>query len=189
MDTTALFSSAIGSIWIIFLVVWALAALTAKRDAPGTRRRWFIYRLGVLALVYILIRYTDFFNLIGSYRSSNLIIEGLGVVLTVLGVGVAIWARLYLGRNWGMPMSQREDPELVTTGPYAYVRHPIYSGILLALVGSALTLGASFAIFFLVSTFYFLYSAPIEEKNMAQRFPDAYPAYKKRTKMLIPFLA
>ena len=56
----------------------------------------------------------------------------------VLGLALAVWARVYLGRNWGMPMSRRADPELVTTGPYRRVRHPIYSGLILAMAGTAI---------------------------------------------------
>ena len=57
------------------------------------------------------------------------------------GIGLAIWARIHLGRNWGMPTSQKADPELVTTGPYRFVRHPIYTGLLVALLGTALAVG------------------------------------------------
>jgi len=67
---------------------------------------------------------------------------GVGVALCALGIGLAIWARTYLGRNWGMPMSRKENPELVTSGPYAYVRHPIYTGLLIAMLGSVTVLPA-----------------------------------------------
>lgn len=64
-----------------------------------------------------------------------------GVALVLCGLGTAVWARISLGRNWGMPMSEKEEPELVTSGPYGVVRHPIYSGIVLATVGTALVAG------------------------------------------------
>jgi protein-S-isoprenylcysteine O-methyltransferase Ste14 len=103
-------------------------------------------------------------------------------------VVLAIWARRHLGRNWGMPMSFKENPELVTTGPYVYIRNPIYSGFLLAILGSALTSGALWLIFFVVFGAYFVYAAKNEEKIMLQEFPDTYPAYKRRTRLLIPFV-
>ena len=64
--------------------------------------------------------------------------EALGLVLFGLGLAFAIWARVHIGRNWGTPMTQKDEPELVTSGPYRLVRHPIYSGILLANIGTAL---------------------------------------------------
>lgn len=63
---------------------------------------------------------------------------GRCLAIWVLGLGLAVWARIYLGRNWGMPTSTKEDPELVTSGPYRTIRHPIYTGILLAMIGSAI---------------------------------------------------
>jgi len=85
-------------------------------------------------------------------------------------------------------MSVKESPELVVTGPYAYVRHPIYTGVILGMLGSALVAGWIWLIVALVAAAYFIWSATHEEKQMEQTFPDAYPAYKKRTKMLIPFV-
>jgi protein-S-isoprenylcysteine O-methyltransferase Ste14 len=111
-----------------------------------------------------------------------------GVTLCALGVALAIWARVYLGKNWGMPMSRKEHPELVTTGPYAYVRHPIYTGLLLAMFGSAIAETAFWLVPLVVVGAYFIYSARSEEKGMVEEFPERYPAYQKRTKILVPFL-
>ena len=74
----------------------------------------------------------------------------LGVALCALGVGLAIYARFYLGSNWGLPMSRKANPELITSGPYAFVRHPIYSGLLLAMIGSALAESVTWALEFLI---------------------------------------
>ena len=104
------------------------------------------------------------------------------------GLALAIWARLIIGRNWGMPTTQRAEPELVTAGPYAVVRHPIYSGILLALVGTALVISLIGLAIALIVGSYFVWAARIEERNLTATFPSAYPAYMARTKMLIPFV-
>jgi protein-S-isoprenylcysteine O-methyltransferase Ste14 len=104
------------------------------------------------------------------------------------GLGLAVWARLYLGRNWGMPMSEKVDPELVTTGPYRQVRHPIYSGIILAMIGTTIAVSLYWLVGVLLLGAYFLYSAFVEERMMAGLFPDSYPEYKRSTKMLIPFI-
>ena len=83
---------------------------------------------------------------------------------------------------------QRTDTELITRGPYALVRHPIYSGILLMMVGTAIGLIAAWWLVVAAAAVYFVYSARAEERYMCERFPDAYPAYGARTKMLVPFL-
>jgi protein-S-isoprenylcysteine O-methyltransferase Ste14 len=103
-------------------------------------------------------------------------------------LALAIWARIYLGGNWGTPMSQKVDPELVTSGPYRSIRHPIYSGILLAMIGTTIAVSLYWLVAVAMLGAYFLYSAVVEERFMASRFPDSYPPYKRSTKMLIPFI-
>jgi protein-S-isoprenylcysteine O-methyltransferase Ste14 len=112
----------------------------------------------------------------------------VGFIGFLLGLGLAVWARVYLGRNWGMPMTQKQDPELVTTGPYRYIRHPIYSGMLLMTLGSALDVNAYWLLGFVVAAVFFIYSALAEERNMTKQFPKTYPTYKSQTKMLVPFI-
>ena len=114
-------------------------------------------------------------------------LQGIGLAVFVL-LALAVWARIYLGRNWGMPMSEKVDPELVTTGPYRTVRHPIYSGIVLAKVGTVIAVSVYWLIAVVLLGGYFIYNAFMEERRMAQVFPDTFPAYKQSTKMLIPFL-
>jgi protein-S-isoprenylcysteine O-methyltransferase Ste14 len=109
-------------------------------------------------------------------------------VMTAIGIGLAIWGRVFIGRNWSPRPAVKEDHELVTTGPYAYVRHPIYSGILLAALGTALT-GTVFGIGVVVfASIVFLSRIVREEKIMLELFPSEYPAYQARTKRLVPFL-
>jgi len=86
-----------------------------------------------------------------------------------------------------MPMTRHASPELVTSGPYRFVRHPIYTGILFMLVGTSL-LHPVAAVPSAAFIAYFVYSARREESDMERQFPDAYPAYKRRSKMLIPFV-
>ena len=93
-----------------------------------------------------------------------------------------------IGRNWAPPATCRTDTELVTSGPYALVRHPIYGGILLMMVGTAIGLIPTWWLVAAAAGIYFFYSARAEERFMTERFPDSYPAYRARTKMLIPLL-
>jgi protein-S-isoprenylcysteine O-methyltransferase Ste14 len=85
-------------------------------------------------------------------------------------------------------MTQKAQPELVTSGPYRFVRHPIYSGLLLAVLGTALATNLIGLIIFAVLGGYFYCSASVEEKNLTAAFPTAYTAYQARTKMLIPLV-
>lgn len=175
----------LGGIWAVFIAVWLVGALTSKHTV---RRRWLgiWWRGGIIVSVIVL------FNLRqGSSRPTGALpfpaLNVLGLLCAAAGVALAVWARLYLGRNWGMPMAVKEDPELVTSGPYAYIRNPIYAGILLALLGSALV-DWWWAVPLVWSAAYFVYSARQEEHLMRQTFPDTYGAYYKRTKMLVPFV-
>jgi len=119
---------------------------------------------------------------------SSTLVRSIGVALCVVGIALAIWARTVIGRNWGMPMSLKENPELVTSGPYVHIRHPIYTGTLTAMLGSALTLGAILFIPLLFFGAYFIYSAMQEEATMARLFPGTYTEYRRHTNMLIPFV-
>jgi protein-S-isoprenylcysteine O-methyltransferase Ste14 len=118
--------------------------------------------------------------------TSNPWLQGIGTAIFVMGLALAVWARVYIGRNWGMPMSRKADPELVTTGPYRTVRHPIYSGILLALIGTTIAVSLYWLVAVVFAGAYFSFSATREERYMAEQFPNAYPEYKRSTKMLIP---
>jgi protein-S-isoprenylcysteine O-methyltransferase Ste14 len=87
-----------------------------------------------------------------------------------------------------MPMSQKEQPELVTSGPYAHLRHPIYAGLILAMIGSAIGVNVSWALMLIPVGAYFILSAREEESAMLQQFPEQYAAYMARTGMLVPRL-
>jgi protein-S-isoprenylcysteine O-methyltransferase Ste14 len=176
----------IGIGWVVFWIGWLAAAFTAK-ESRGRYTRFSVARIALVVLVAFLIR-SNWHHGEGAGLHVGPVLSGVGLALWVAGLAFAVWARLYIGRNWGMPMTRRAQPGLVTTGPYRFVRHPIYSGILLAVIGTALatTLWALIAAA-LVGAF-FAFSATREEKFLAGEFPDSYPAYQARTKMLVPFV-
>ena len=174
--------TSIGIAWIVFWVYWFAAALGAKESRGGIRQ---LAPRGLTAISVVL--------LLRVFRGESLsvhsvVLEVIGVVVFASGIALAIWARVNLGRNWGMPTTQKVDPELVTSGPYRFVRHPIYSGILTGVLGTALATNLIGLIIVGVLGAYFYYSASVEEKNLTATFPTAYPAYRTRTKMLIPFV-
>ncbi|HEY2183379.1 MAG TPA: methyltransferase, partial [Xanthobacteraceae bacterium] len=131
------------ALWLVFIACWAVMAMRAKRTI-GARFlvREIGLRLGVIALIVMALRIPTVRHALQDARGHAAGISPLlglgGVVLCALGIAFAIYARAHLGRNWGMPMTRKERPELVTSGPYAYVRHPIYTGILVAVFGSAI---------------------------------------------------
>jgi protein-S-isoprenylcysteine O-methyltransferase Ste14 len=181
----------IGAMWVAFVAFWIFEATRAKRAARGSALPSLVRAL-VLIAIFLLIRISFGMHLLrglpGPIHPSP-IVAITGAAVCALGIGVAMWARVYLGRNWGMPMSLREGHELVTTGPYALVRHPIYTGILLALVGTAAVQARWPSLVLLVFFFaYFIYAAKVEERTMREQFPVEYPAYVRRTRMLIPFV-
>lgn len=170
--------------WATFWTYWLVAAFSVKRQRSPFWRLLRI-RVVIVVLVVILLRIGAFQT---SVRSVDPWLSALGLVLFAAGLGFAVWARMHIGRNWGTPMSQKDDPELVTSGPYQLVRHPIYSGILVAGIGTAVSLDWSWLIGVALAGIYFVYSATIEERNLTEQFPDAYAAYKRSTKMLVPFI-
>lgn len=185
--------------WAILWCYWLISAFHAKKSVH-TGSWWFRafgVRLAVIVIVILAI-YTGHGETLGhivfipfaspASGITKVWIGIVGVVLCAVGVVLAIWARVYLGKNWGMPMTLREKPELVTSGPYKFVRHPIYTGFLLGMFGTALADGAVWLLILFVSGIYFIYSAKMEEKMMTEQFPNEYLEYKKRTKMVIPFV-
>jgi protein-S-isoprenylcysteine O-methyltransferase Ste14 len=170
--------------WAAFWLYWLVAALSMKRGRVPWSRELGIRAVIVVAVI-LLVRS-------GTFRQHGLNTDpgraAVGLVLFALGLGFAIWARVHIGRNWGTPMTQKDDPELVTSGPYNLVRHPIYSGILVAGVGTAVALSWVWLTAVVVAGIYFVYSATVEERFMTQQFPDTYPQYRRSTKMLVPFV-
>ena len=170
--------------WAAFWLYWLVAAFHTKKGRVLWSRELRI-RAVIAVVVILLIR-------LGAFRGTGLNTDpwraAIGLVLFSLGLGFAIWARIHIGRNWGSPMTQKEEPELVTSGPYRLVRHPIYSGILVAGVGTAVALGWLWLTAVALAGVYFLYSAIVEERYLTGQFPDTYPVYKRSTKMLVPFI-
>ncbi|MBV8065531.1 MAG: isoprenylcysteine carboxylmethyltransferase family protein [Actinobacteria bacterium] len=170
--------------WAAFWLYWLAAAFSMKRGRVPWSRTLRI-RLVILVVVVVLVR-------VGVFRHhgvhTDVWRDVVGLVLFFAGLLFAIWARLAIGRNWGTPMTEKLDPELVTSGPYRFVRHPIYSGIILAGIGTGIALSWYWLVIVAIAGSYFVYSATVEERYLSEQFPDTYPAYKRRTKMLVPFI-
>jgi protein-S-isoprenylcysteine O-methyltransferase Ste14 len=176
-------AAVIGIAWLAFWVYWIVSAVGAK----SARWSWAYMgsRAAVAAVVLLLLRVPSSWGRTAPHAPWLL---APGLLLFFCGLGLAVWARVHIGRNWGMPMSRKDDPELVTTGPYSKVRHPIYTGMITAVIGTALATSLLWLVLAVIVGGYFIVSATREERYMTGLFPDAYPAYKRSTKMLIPYI-
>ena len=176
--------------WVILIVVWVLGAIAAKPDAGSSPRivRWLRQLLLLGILIFALTRslHDDAVFLERAFFNSGLAVGWFGAFLTIIGIAFAIWARCQLGRNWGS--HTKEKPVLITSGAYACVRHPIYAGVILALLGSALTGSIVAVVWFILSVIFCLHRIKKEEHAMLKIFPEQYPTYQARTKRLIPFV-
>jgi protein-S-isoprenylcysteine O-methyltransferase Ste14 len=176
-------------IWALFWAYWLASAFAAKASVRGSGRRDLALRGLTGLLIVVVVRLAA-----GSgVHSGGLVVTSpwlqlLGTVLLLGGLAFAVWARIHLGANWGMPATRRADPELITSGPYTYVRHPIYSGLLLAGLGTAVAVNLIAIALLVLLIPYFAYAARVEERSLAASFPKAYPAYRASSKLLIPFL-
>ena len=112
-----------------------------------------------------------------------------GAMITGAGLSLAIWARAHLGRNWSATITIKEDHDLTTDGPYRAVRHPIYTGLLVAVVGQAIARGElQEAVAVALALWSFWRKLRIEERWMREQFGVAYQAYQRQVSALIPFI-
>ena len=173
---------AVIALWIGFWLYWLIAARNVKRGSRARSAR--PASAAIIALALLLPRALGASAL--NVRSPAL--GALGLAILVASLAFAVWARVYLGRNWGMPMTAKREPELVTSGPYRLVRHPIYAGLLGGMLGTALATNPLALIAVALMGGYFLHCARVEEELMRSAFPGQYERYCERTKLLIPFL-
>ena len=177
--------------WTAMGLVWALAAVSAKRTVraePAGSRTGHIL---VLAIAFALLFSPGLrigplaWRLVPSSAAAAV----LGLGLTIGGIVVAIWARVYLGGNWSAIVAIKQGHTLIRTGPYAVVRHPIYAGLLLAMLGTAIgegEIGCFYAAILALAAW--LAKARREDSFLLQQFGAAYLTYQSQVKALIPFV-
>lgn len=183
-------ASLIGLLWLGWGLYWLVAARSAK---AARRRESLLSRFAfvtTMALIVVLLAARHWPGFLGA----QLIGGGwtrywLSVVLVVAGLAFSIWARVALGRNWSGTVTIKVDHELVQEGPYRRIRHPIYSGILLALLGSALASGRGHGLLaFAIACVAFVLKARVEEAWMTREFGERYAEYRRRTWALLPYV-
>jgi protein-S-isoprenylcysteine O-methyltransferase Ste14 len=183
------FRIAFGCAWGALVLVWAWGWRVSKRTSHMAEG---LNSLSPYLPVLIGVALLRLHMLPGSWIKEplwphQLALEAAGLAVTVLGAAFAIWSRLTLGRNWSSVPQVKEEHELVVKGPYRIVRHPIYTGLILAVAGTGLALDRGIGLFMLVLVFasYWL-KIRVEEKLMMETFPKEYPEYRRRVKALIP---
>jgi protein-S-isoprenylcysteine O-methyltransferase Ste14 len=179
------------ALWCLWLVYWLISARAGK---PVERREGSWSRLVhhvPLTLGAVLIAVPNFLGgwLEGFFRPATPPLFWTAVALVAAGLGFAVAARVRLGGNWSGTVTVKTGHELIRSGPYAYVRHPIYSGLLLALLGTALAVGQWRALLGLaLIAAGLLRKLMIEERFMSEQFGDAYARYRAEVPALIPFV-
>ena len=181
----AIFIWLIYALWIVLVVYLAVSAISVKQETQGHLSQSFGLMFTIIAA--FLLPYLPIFHFL-NFPPVSPILSSIGVILCAAGMVVLIWGRQYLGRNWSQTVAVKKGHELVTSGPYRYVRHPMYAGGLLACVGSAIVAGGAWIFLLVILGSLFLWRVGAEDKLMAQQFPKDYPDYQKRTKALVPFL-
>ena len=174
--------------WIVFVACWAAGALKTRRTVS---RESFVSRYGVLLLE--IVGFVLLFSNAGGGVLGHLVVPRtyalavVGVVLTWIGIAIALWARWHLGQYWSARVTLKEDHKLIRTGPYAHFRHPIYSGLDLAAIGGALAIDQwrCVAGVVLIVLGYWI-KARKEESMLAAQFGEAFAEHCGHTGFLIP---
>jgi protein-S-isoprenylcysteine O-methyltransferase Ste14 len=178
-----------GWFWLAFLAYWLISAFklksVKKREPTGERLMYMI----PMIVAYVLL-FSDWMTNTGLGRrfvKPDAELSAAGVAITGVGVALAIWARWHLGENWSAAVTVKTGHELIVSGPYRTVRHPIYTGMMTAMAGTALALGEIRGLIALVITIVvFYFKARKEESYMMNEFGETYRDYAKRTGMLVP---
>ena len=174
--------------WYLFVIVWIVASLWVKTTKAAEPLMSRLTYGSLMALAFYLLFSRRALGMLGTrfIRDAESVAVA-GIVLTFAGVALSIWARLILGENWSAKVTRKVDHELIRSGPYAFVRHPIYSGLLLATIGTAIFVGQWRG---LIAIPLVLLSESIkarrEEQFMIEEFGETYQEYREQTWFIVP---
>jgi protein-S-isoprenylcysteine O-methyltransferase Ste14 len=176
--------------WVVFLAYWFISARKLKsvkrREPYGERAVYMLFMVGAYFLMF-----NDGFSYVAwlgkRFVPVSTSLGELGVVITWAGVALAIWARYHLGENWSATITLKEGHELIRSGPYGRIRHPIYTGMLTAFAGTALALGEYRGLIALtLACTAFFFKAKKEERYLVQEFGDKFQDHIRHTGMFLP---
>jgi protein-S-isoprenylcysteine O-methyltransferase Ste14 len=174
--------------WALYWLVSAIGNKATQRREPLSSRLAYVLPLivGAVLIAWRGQRWASLLSLRLWPRS--LIPYWIGLAVLIAGLGFAVWARVHLGRNWSGAVTVKEGHELIRTGPYGYVRHPIYTGILTGVLGTVICSGTLRAVLgLLIIAIALTRKLRSEETLMRETFPDQYPKYRDEVPALIPF--
>jgi protein-S-isoprenylcysteine O-methyltransferase Ste14 len=175
--------------WLIFLIYWIIGAFKtrATREKESFSSRSFILLIEIAGYLLIFSGTPDSGFLGARVVPRTLVGAMVGVIFTWSGIGLAIWARYHLAENWSARVTIKHDHQLIRTGPYTHLRHPIYSGLVLATLGSAVVIDHWRCVlgFLLVLTGYCI-KASKEEAMLSRQFGEAFREHQKHTGFLMP---
>jgi protein-S-isoprenylcysteine O-methyltransferase Ste14 len=182
-------SAIISDLWMLFALYWLLSALNRKK----TKQRESIvqrllYMLPLVVAFYLLYKGDLRHGWLGTYFVPHTpLVQWLGVMITAAGMAIACWARIHLGANWSGVVTLKEGHELIRTGPYRNIRHPIYTGILLAFFGNVVELGQVRGLIALAVIWLSFYiKARREESFLVQEFGPKFKEHTQHTGMFLP---
>lgn len=177
--------------WYVFAIYWAITAIAVKRTKARETSADRIATIIVMVLAYEML-FSQWFRvgLLGQrFVPSATVIFWLGFGMSSVGIAIAIWARACLGKNWSARVTLKEGHELIRSGPYCFIRHPIYTGMLLGACGTAIEIGewrGVLAVVLMAAAH--SRKAMREEIMLRQEFGEDYAAYRKTTGFLLPRL-
>lgn len=178
-------------LWLAWLGYWIVAAWDVKathRREPHASRLGQV-ALTALAAALLAFRRQPLHWLNERFLADTLTAYWLGLLMVALGLAFAVWARAHLGRNWSGRVTVKEDHELIRTGPYRLVRHPIYTGLLFAILGTAVAFGEWRGLLaFGLLTAALVLKLKMEERFMSDTFGDQYARYRAQVPALFPFI-
>ncbi|TGS15114.1 isoprenylcysteine carboxylmethyltransferase family protein [Mesorhizobium sp. M2E.F.Ca.ET.209.01.1.1] len=171
--------------WLMLIIFLTVQAIGVKRDTEPHLLQSFGLMFAIIA-AFLLPRLPifDFVN----FAPVSTVLGGIGAAITVAGMALLVCARQALGRNWSQTVSAKQEHELVRSGPYSCLRNPMYTGGLLACIGSAIVVGGPFVFLLILLGAIFIWRVGAEDRLLARQFPDEFPDYARRTNALIPFV-
>jgi protein-S-isoprenylcysteine O-methyltransferase Ste14 len=177
--------------WFIFAAYWLISARNlkpVKKREPLASRALYIVLVAMAALFFLKLL-PDTSALRHRFIANITALYYLGFAISCAGVAIAIWARYHIGANWSGRVTVKQDHELIQTGPYARLRHPIYSGVQLGLLGTALAIGRWSALLLAMAVMFVHWPKAIREQRlMEQEFGEQYRDYMSRAGFLFPRL-
>ena len=175
--------------WFVFCAYWAVGALKTRRtvsaESLASRARFILLEIVGYGLVFSDLAAMGFLGhrvLPRTYAGAS-----IGVAFTWIGIAIALWARWHLGQYWSARITLKEGHKLIRTGPYAHLRHPIYSGLILAAIGGALAIDkwrCVAGVVFIVLGYWM--KARKEEALLAAQFGEAFQEHCRHAGFLIP---